>query len=297
MNIQPHSPQPAAAAVLRGMVFALIAFGLLAALNVFAKLLSDTHTPVENVFYRCIGGLVLTVAFLTVTGRLGRLKTSNLRGQIGRGALGLLSNILIFATFAHLPLADGTVLLFAASILMPVFGFFFLSEKVGVWRWSAIAAGFCGIALMAGPTGSGSPIGLIFGLGAATTIALSAVMMRWLGRSDDPFATAFYFQLIAACGAGLCMPFIANPLTGEDLLYIAGLGITGGGGALLLASAYKLAPPSAVAPLNYTGLLWATLFDILLWAYIPGWPIYLGGGIVIASGLVIVYRERRNQTA
>lgn len=91
------------------------------------------------------------------------------------------------------------------------------------------------------------------------------------------------------------MPFVAAPILSwfEAGLFLM-LGVSGGCAQLCLANAHRHAPASLIAPMNYTGLIWATLFDITIWAKIPAWPVYVGGAIIISSSLFIIYRENKN---
>lgn len=87
------------------------------------------------------------------------------------------------------------------------------------------------------------------------------------------------------------MPWFAHMPTLENALIMIAIGITGGFGQYFLTKGFQIAPASLLAPFAYTGLIWATGLDILIWNYIPGWPVFLGGAIIIASKLYIIHRE------
>ena len=89
------------------------------------------------------------------------------------------------------------------------------------------------------------------------------------------------------------MPFFASVPTSAALGFLVLTGIAGGLAQLCLSLAFKNAPAAVVSPLNYTGLIWATGFDILIWNIIPDWPVFLGAFIIISANCYIIYREHR----
>ena len=88
------------------------------------------------------------------------------------------------------------------------------------------------------------------------------------------------------------MPWVASVPSYHDMLLFLGVGLSGGLAQYFLTSAFRLAPASVISPFNYTGLIWASLFDILIWNAIPGWPVFIGGSIIMASNFYIIHRER-----
>jgi drug/metabolite transporter (DMT)-like permease len=205
----------------------------------------------------------------------------------------------LFTTFAaldHLPISDATVLFMTSNLIIPVLAFFFLKEHVGPYRWAAIAIGFCGVVLVAGPTGQMSFFGVFLALGAACFHASIQTLLRKL-KNENAFTVTFYFILGGTLVPALAMPWYASlPDTHNSLLFVA-LAISGGLAQYCLTSAFKYAPATVLAPFNYTGLLWATGLDILIWSYVPGWPVFVGAAIIIGAKLYILHRERvrRNQ--
>ncbi len=235
------------------------------------------------------------LAYLLVQRRPELFKTKKPKGVAFRAIIGSVSLITTYAAFAHLPMADTTVLLFTSSLVTPILVHIFLKEHVGIYRITAIAVGLCGVILMAGPTGMTSPIGVGLALAAAIMHAMMYTTLRYL-KTEDSLTVTFYFILAGAVVPGIFfMPFIAAPIQNLfELGLFLMLGISGGMAQLCLANAHRHAPASLVAPLNYTGLIWATMFDIAIWAKIPGWPVFIGGAIIIASSLFIIYRENLN---
>lgn len=279
-----------------GGLCALGAFFLLAVMMVFAKLLSENHHLAEIVFFRNIVAVVPFLVYFAVFNKWHLTKTNKPKAVLFRSVLGTVSLFATFGAFANLPMAEATTLLFTTALIMPALGFFYLKEHVGPYRWGAILVGLLGIVVMAQPGSTLNFIGVVYALSAAVMHGVLGVMLRYL-KTEAPIAVTFHFILTGSILGGLAMPFFANPIFPNEIWFILGAGLSGGLAQVLLATAHKNAPPGVVAPLNYTGLIWATGFDIVIWHYIPGWPVFLGGGIVIASSLFILWRERLNARA
>jgi len=286
---QQHSDQ-----VFKGVLFAATAFFLLAVMNAIAKVLSEEHHVIEIAFYRNLFSFIPFLLFILGTKRLHLFKTQRPKMIAFRSVFGLICLCTTFAAFQALPMAEVTVLLFTSSLLMPALSYFILKERVGRYRWAAIAIGLCGVIIMAGPSGMMNMTGVVLALLAATMHATLGMILRSL-KTESPLTVTFYFVTTGMVLSGLFMPFIATPPDTEEIPLLLGLGFTGALAQLCLASAFKNAPAAAVSPFNYTGLIWATGFDILIWQAVPGWPVFLGGFIVIGSSLFIAYRERLNE--
>ncbi len=286
-----EQPEP----IFKGIALSVIAFFLFAVMSAAAKILSDTHHVAEIAFYRNFLFFFPLLIYMLWQKKPELFKTKKPKAVAFRAVIGAISLITTYGAFAHLPMADTTVLLFTSSLLTPILVHFVLKEHVGIYRWSAILIGLGGVVLMAGPTGATNSLGLMLALSAATMHALMYATLRYL-KTESSLTVTFYFILAGVLIPGLFfMPFVAAPIaTTQEMLLFLLLGVSGGTAQLCLSNAHRHAPASLIAPFNYTGLIWATLFDITIWAKIPGWPVLVGGAIIIASNLFIIYRERVN---
>ena len=289
----PPAPKSPIDRPVMGMVCALGAFFTFAVMNVMAKLLSETHHVVEIAFYRNLVAVIPFLIFIYAMGRRDILVIkSSPKGIIARSILGTVSLAVTFATFANLPFADATAFLFTASLIVPVFGYFFLEERVGPYRWGAILIGFMGVLVMVKPTGDINTFGVSLALSAALMHATLQTIVRALGKTESPQTVTFYFMFIGTFVCLIPMPFFFKMPTWEEAPLIIGLGATGLLAQLLLSTAYKYAQASLVTVFNYSGIIWATLFGWMFWDELPTVWILSGGGIVIASNIFILYREQ-----
>jgi drug/metabolite transporter (DMT)-like permease len=292
----PQQQQPSAVQnqdrVLFGMAAAIGAFLMLSTMSLLAKLVTAQHSVVEVAFWRnIIGVLPLLIAVIAFNRREILEIKSKPVVVFTRSIIATLSVLCLFAAFSLLPLADATALVFTSALFVPVFGFFFLGERVGPYRWSAIIVGFIGVLIIAQPTGDWNLLGVTFALSAAVFNAILSTMLRLLGRTEHPTTLTFYLLAIGCVLLTPAMPFVATlPAPGEIWLLIA-LGLCGLGMQLLLSTAFKYTPAALAALFSYTQIIWATLFG---WLVFDDWPasnIILGASIVVAASVFVVLRE------
>lgn len=282
--------------VVRGMAAALGAFFMFTLMNAFAKVLSATHSVIEIAFYR---NLIACLPFLFLVFVLGRREILVIRSKpslVGlRAVLGSVSLVTTFAAFSMMPMAETTVLLFTASLFIPVLGVIFLNERVGPWRWAAVLIGFVGVVVMARPGGSMHLLGITVALGAALMHATMQILLRYLGRYESPETVTFYFMVIGTLVTALPLPFVAVTPTLAELPLLFGVGLSGAAAQWLLSVAFRNAPAAIVTVFNYSGIVWAMLFGWLIWNDWPLPHVLAGAVIVIASNGLIIWRESRRR--
>jgi len=277
-----------------GMWAAGGAFLMFTIMNVFAKYLSSGHSVIEIAFYR---NLVACVPFLLAAFMFGRREIlviqSKPRIVAVRAILGTVTLITTFAAYSLMPMAETTVLMFTASLFIPVLGVVFLNERVGPYRWSAVLAGFVGVAIMVNPTGETNTLGVTIALCAALLQAFMSILLRHLGGHELPQTITFYFFVIGTFLTGLALPFVATGPTLAEIPLFFGVGLSGAAAQWLYSIALKHTPAAVVAVLNYSSIIWAMLFGWLIWNDWPLPVVLAGAGVVIASNMLIAWRESR----
>ena len=280
--------------VVLGMVAAMGAFFMFSIMVVFAKLLSKNHSVIEIAFYRNAIG---SVPFLFMVFALGRREILVLRSQLRlvglRAVIGTVSLTVTFMAYSMMPLADVTALLFTSSLFIPILGVFFLRESVGKYRWAAVAMGFAGVAIMAQPSGNVYLLGVAVTLCAAFMHAILQIILRYLGRYESPETVSLYFFIIGTFITAVAMPFVAVTPTTDEIPLLLGVGLSGSAAQWLLSTALKNAPATIVSVFNYSGIIWATLFGWMIWNEFPLPTVMAGAAVVIASNILMIWRESR----
>lgn len=171
---------------LTGVLFALASAVFPALSHAFAKVLTAHYHPVAIVFFRSFVSLVLLLGWAVATKNTGIYKTTKLKSNLLRGALGASSVLVIIYAYSTLPVGDVAALLNAAPLMSVLLAMFFLGEKIGWTRAGILAVGLSGVILMAQPSGKIPLYGLVIGLSAAFGIAVVTVLIRHLGNHPNP---------------------------------------------------------------------------------------------------------------
>jgi len=272
----------------------LLLLGVMAGLglDLSAKAILATYPLEQFVFLRSFIGLSI---FLLLAGRFGgfaSLATRRWRWHLLRTLLAAGAMFGFFYGLARMPLIDALTLGFTAPLMMTALSVPMLRESVGWRRWAAVLAGFGGVLMILRPGGelpSLASLGVLF---AAFCYACLAITARWLASTESTFGLSVYVVAGPMLLSGLLstegtwrMPDAA----GWALFVLAGIcsviawiGIVGG---------YRRAPPSVLAPFEYTALVAGAFAGYLIWDEVPDRWVVAGALVIIASGLYVVYRE------
>jgi drug/metabolite transporter (DMT)-like permease len=248
----------------------------------------------EIMFWRQAVTIPVLLGWLAMTGGLHRLRTNRIGSHARRAGIGMTNMVFNFGATILLPLAEATVLGFTTPLFAVVLAALAFREHIGPYRWVAVAFGFCGVLVIAQPGGAPiSTLGTALGLLAAFFIAVINYQIRDLGRTEDPISIAFYFAAFGAPLAALALPFFATPHTGEQWIVLMGIGLTGTIAQVLLAASLRFGAVASVIVMDYTALIWATLYGWLIWDRLPTDATWLGAPLIVIAGLVIAWREHR----
>jgi drug/metabolite transporter (DMT)-like permease len=248
----------------------------------------------EIMFWRQAVTIPVLLGWLLMTGGLHRLRTQRLGSHARRAGIGMTNMVFNFGATILLPLAEATVLGFTTPLFAVILAALVLREQIGPYRWLAVGLGFAGVLIIAQPGGAPiSTLGTTLGLLAAFFIAVINYQIRDLGRTEDPISIAFYFAAFGAPLAALALPFFATPHSGEQWLVLMGIGLTGTLAQVLLAASLRFGAVASVIVMDYTSLIWATLYGWLIWDRLPTSSTWLGAPLIVAAGLVIAWREHR----
>jgi drug/metabolite transporter (DMT)-like permease len=206
-----------------------------------------------------------------------------------------------FAALDRLPLADANALSFAAPLITVALAALILKERVRVYRWSAVGVGFAGVLVMLWPyldighvtASSAATIGALCALTAAFTNAGSVIQTRRLTASETTASIVFYFSFICMLFGACTLPFGWVSPSYPELAALIGIGVIGGISHIFLTESYRYASASVVAPFDYAAMLWAFLFGYAFFGEVPTVYVFIGSAIVTASGLFVIWRERR----
>jgi drug/metabolite transporter (DMT)-like permease len=277
----------------------LAATSLFAGMDALVKLLMTEYSLIQVLFFRAGFGLVPLVPLLWRNG-LRTVATRRPWAHVVRSAIGLLAVGCFFMAFHHLPLVQVTAIGFAAPLLITALSVPLLKETVSAGRWAAVAVGFGGILIVAGPeawSGDLLGAGAAFAMAGTFLYALVMVMMRDMGRTEAAVTTVFWFSVLTLVLTGAALPLVWQAPDPRAWVLFAAAGILGGLGQLLIARAVRLAPASVVAPFDYFHIVVSSSLGWLVFAEIPTATTLAGALVVMASGLYVLRAERAQRPA
>ncbi len=257
----------------------------------------------EVVFFRSFFALIPIVAMLVWQGELAAsLKTDKPVVHAGRGLVGVASMGLWFAAIQRLPLPEAMAINYAAPLFIVVLGALVLHETVRAYRWSAVTVGFAGILVILWPQlgllGSGvladtALLGAALALASTVLSAITGIFVRSLTHTERTGTIVFYFTVTSSLAGLATLPFGWVMPDAADAALLIASGLFGGIGQIFMTSAYRHANASTIAPFEYVSMIWGLALGYLVFSELPGPSLFIGGPIVVASGIFIIFRERQ----
>ncbi|MDE0879348.1 MAG: DMT family transporter [Sphingomonas bacterium] len=254
----------------------------------------------EILFYRQFIAALLVGGVVAAGPGLGSLRSAKFPAHVLRAVIGLMAMACTFTAVLALPLAEATTLGFTMPVFATILGALILRERTGIHRWSAVVAGFAGVVIVAQPGAANFPIwGAAFGLMGAMLTAVVSILLRQISRTESTMTTVFWFSALSLIPLGVVYVLSARGHAPVVWILMIGVGALGGVAQLAMTSALKFGPVSLVAPMDYSSLLWATIYGWVIFAVLPDSATWIGAPVIVASGLYIVWREqvrRRTET-
>ena len=291
-------PEQAGRRPFKAIALMLTAVAAFCGMDTLLKILSPHYPAMEVVALRGAASLPLMILPLILMGRVRDLKPVRLGMHIVRALLMLLVLSAFVYAVRVLSLADAYAIFLAAPLIVTALSVPLLGERVEWRRWLAITVGLVGVVTMLQPSASSLvSLGALAALVSATGYAFSAIALRVITRTDTTASVVFWMIGVMSVVAGLLAAPNWVPIRREDWLALLSMGVFATIAQHLLTEAFRNAPPSVVAPFEYTALLWGIGVDWAVWHVFPSMRVYVGGGIVIASGLYLIWREHAMSVA
>jgi drug/metabolite transporter (DMT)-like permease len=289
-----------------GVVLKLSSVVLLSCLAACVKYLGDGVPTGQIIFVRGVISMAVLGFIAWHFHGFKILRTERLRSHALRSLAGTASMFCWFTALTMIPLADFTAISFTAPLFLTLLAMVLLGERIHAYRWTALAIGFVGVLITIGPHlsfGGDSPressFGVLVAFGAAAFSAAAITTLRSMSGAggEHPLAITFYFSLTTViCSALTAVGGWPMP-TPEQWFFIGLSALFGVFGQLLMTMSYRYAEVSTLAPLDYTNLLLAVTLGFYFFDEVPHWSMWIGAPLVIAAGLIILWREYRRYAA
>ena len=267
-----------------------------AAMDTVGKWLVQTHSVFQVLAMRSLVATGILLVLMRPSGGRKAIETAQPWAHALRALCAVLAFLFFFTSLRFLPLADAVAVAFGGPFIVTALSVPFLGERVRLGQWVAIAFGFVGMLLIVQPTGAGFQPAALFVVASSLAYAFVMILTRWMARrsrgAEKTFAFLFYtFIAHSAVGvAGTLGRFV--PMSTTEMLLGGAMGALAVCGHFGITRAFQLAPVSAVAPFEYTALVWASLLGFVVFREFPGANTWLGVAIIVAAGLYTIRAER-----
>lgn len=278
---------------MKGILFSIVAIALLSAMDALAKWLSTNGiTVIQILALRSLIIIPVLILIFTIRGQQSLLKPVSVKAHALRGSIGVLAPLCFFLGIGLIPLTDAVAVSFSSIFSISILSIIFLGEKIGVHRWLSIIVGFIGVLIVANPQGGGDMTGYMLVLIGSTAYAILAISGKLMSKTESIASLVLSYNLCIASVSLVLLPWFWHPLDLTHYMLVFSLGLLALAGQYLLTLAFSFADASLIAPLEYTAVLWALAFDLIVWQIVPSSSTVTGAAIIIASGLYITHRER-----
>lgn len=281
------SPATARHAVLIGIGFMGLGDLIFSLNDAMGKWLSQGHSPAEILTMRSIAASLVMLPFAWRTGWTSLLHPDQIGLQIIRVILALLELICFYSAVRSMPLADVMTFYLASPVFTAIVSPFLLGETVGLKRWAAIIIGLVGVVIAMKPGASAFSPEALWSIAGSFTYAMMVVASRKMRAIPD--LTIVFQQTVGILIGGALWLFAEGGQLGNlhDLPNLWLLGIVAMVAHICINRALKYAPAAVVAPVQYTLLLWATIFGYLFFGDVPGVNTLAGAAIIIGAGYLL----------
>ena len=317
MSANPTIAVPNATNAAIVLVFGLFLFSIQ---DIIIKYFSNHYSVLQIVFVRGMIALGLLLLMIKLARETIALKSRRPGLMVARGLLGFSSYTTYYLAVAAMPLAEVVSITFTMPLFVTAMSALILGEKVGLRRWSAVVVGFVGVLIILSPRGEFNSLAVVFAFTAAITYASQTILTRFLGNHDHPMTIAFNAILVFTVASGILSLLLVSGIisiasshpslaffgrewlmpTDVDFMLMLVIGVIAAAGFYCLSRAYCSSEASAIAPFEFTYIVWAVVFGYLFWNEVPGSTTVIGILVLVSSSLYIWYRERqieRSQTA
>lgn len=246
----------------------------------------------EVAFFRNLFGFLALVPLMIRGGILESLKTRRFGMHLLRAGLNLAAMLTFFGALAVSPLAEVAALSFCTPLFATLLAVLVLGEKIGVRRTAALLVGLLGALLILRPGFVPISFGNILTLASSFLWAWALMVIKIMGRTESSLTMTAWASILLTFGSFPLALMVWSWPTAETFAFLILIGVSGSTAQMLVAQAFRLAPASALMPIDFSKLVFSTLFGWLFFAQVPDALTLLGGSVIFSAVLYVAARER-----
>lgn len=277
---------------IKGVTFVTLSVMLFAMADVLTKHLTMLYAVPLVIALRYLVNLLLLLAALGPGHGRALFATQRTGLVVLRGCCLAAASLTMGIALRYMPVGETVAIIYIAPILVMILAATFLGEKVSIAGWIGAALGFMGVLLIMRPGAGLDPIGVAFALVNAVFASGYHLLTRVLSRTETTVALLVNTAMVGTVAFGTILLFTGvGPLpTGWDWAFLLGLGALATVGHFMFTAAYREAPASLLAPVNYMHLVWAGILGWIVFDHAPDGLSIFGMGLVAIAGIAVALR-------
>ncbi|MDH5749844.1 MAG: DMT family transporter [Rhodospirillales bacterium] len=274
----------------RGSLLALVASLLAVQMASLIKHVGQTVPVVEILFIRQV--LVVLIISPVILKNLDTVFMTNLlRFHLLRSTLSVIAMVTGFVAVVHMPLAEVTAISFVRTLFTTILAIIFLKEAVGFRRWSSVVVGFIGVLVIVRPDAQNINTYALLAITSAFFVSSINIVMRKLSQIENPSTIMAYQSIFVTLVLAGPAAYLWVTPTVQEMILIVAIGCVMSLMQWIFIQAFKAGEAAAIAPMEYSRLLYATIIGIVFFAEIPTAWTFGGASIIIASTLYTMHRN------
>jgi drug/metabolite transporter (DMT)-like permease len=283
--------------VVQGIMFMIGATVMFAISNALSKWVVADYPVGEVMFARSITSLIVCASFMLPVTGLSVFATRRVRDHIARGASQAISQTFTVIAFSLMPLAGAVAINFSAPLFSGLISVLWLKERAGPARWGALLVGFVGVLIVVKPGSDSIQLGALFALANAIMYGSVTVAVRGMSKTESANTLLMWQMVCLAVMHSFLLVFGFRWPTPQHAALFVSMGVANAAAQYLWTRALHAAPATAVSPFYYFLLVWTMFIGFFVWGDVPTAGLLLGSGIVVASGLFLLYQEAQRGKA
>lgn len=283
--------------VVRGIMFMIGATVMFAISNAISKWVVASYPVGEVMFARSLSSLIVCSAFMLPATGLAVFATQRVRDHLARGLSQAISQTFTVIAFSLMPLAGAIAINFSAPLFSGLVSVLWLKERAGAARWGTLLVGFVGVLVVVQPGADSFQLGALFALANAVMYGSVTVAVRGMSKTESANTLLMWQMVTLAVFHAFLLIFGFRWPTPQDAALFGSMGVANAAAQYLWTKALHAAPATAVSPFYYFLLVWSLVLGFFVWGDIPTVSLLAGSGIVVASGLFLLFHEAQRETA
>jgi drug/metabolite transporter (DMT)-like permease len=283
--------------VVRGIMFMIGATVMFAISNAISKWVVASYPVGEVMFARSLSSLIVCSAFMLPVTGLAVFATQRVRDHLARGLSQAISQTFTVIAFSLMPLAGAIAINFSAPLFSGLVSVLWLKERAGAARWGTLLVGFVGVLVVVQPGADSFQLGALFALANAVMYGSVTVAVRGMSKTESANTLLMWQMVTLAVFHAFLLVFGFRWPTPQDAALFGSMGVANAAAQYLWTKALHAAPATAVSPFYYFLLVWSLVLGFFVWGDIPTMSLLVGSGIVVASGLFLLFHEAQRETA